>query len=107
VLAWYRSDLARHGDVIECRGDQPVGTPARTAEGLTCAEDEHAGRVHLPGHDRQGHDRQDLTLRAGSRHRQYMVSFEDKDSAQAGPTPFTLIALELPEDEAKRDRQTD
>jgi hypothetical protein len=36
-----------------------------------------------------------------------MVSFEDKDGAQAGPTPFTLIALELPEDEAKRNRQTD
>ena len=27
VLTYYRKSLSRYGDVIECNGNQPVGTP--------------------------------------------------------------------------------
>ena len=101
VLDYYRKSLARYGDVIECKGNQPVGTPIRTADGLTCAEDEHDKHIDLHGND------QGLTLRAGSKRHQYIVAFDKDDAAAAGPTKFTLIALELPSDNWKKDRQTD
>src|ERR1700744_869224 len=36
VEAFYRKDLARYGDVLKCEGDQTIGQPAHTAQGLTC-----------------------------------------------------------------------
>jgi hypothetical protein len=101
VLAYYRKSLGQYGDVIECKGDQPVGTPAKTADGLTCAEDDHDHHINL--HD----DEHGLTLRAGSKRHQYIVAFDKDDANTAGPTKFTLIALELPSDNWKKDRQTD
>jgi hypothetical protein len=101
VLTYYRKSLSRYGDVIECNGNQPVGTPLKTAEGLTCAEDEHSNRVNLNNSDRG------LTLRAGSKRHEYIVAFDKDDAAAAGPTKFTLIALDLPAEIRKKDRQTD
>ena len=44
VLAYYRKSLSRYGDVIECRDNQPVGSPEKTSEGLTCSESHALGR---------------------------------------------------------------
>jgi hypothetical protein len=102
VLAYYRKTLSRYGDVIECKGDQPVGSPMKTAEGLTCSENDSDHHVNVNTGDH------DLTLRAGSKRHQHIVAFdkEDADSA-SGPTRFTLIALDLPAETWKKDRRTD
>jgi hypothetical protein len=102
VLAYYRKSLGRYGDVIECRDDQPVGSPEKTAEGLTCSESEKHRHVNV------NTDEHGLTLRAGSKRHQHIVAFDKDDAASAsGPTKFTLIALDLPAETWKKDRQTD
>jgi hypothetical protein len=87
VLAFYRKALGRFGDVIECNGNTPVGTPTATHEGLTCSEHSKNSNVHETDNG--------LSLRAGSPHHQHIVGI-DKSSA-AGKTQFALIELELPE----------
>ncbi|MCU1314613.1 MAG: hypothetical protein JWM54_2370 [Acidobacteriaceae bacterium] len=101
VLSYYRRSLARFGNVIECRGNEPVGATTRTAEGLTCAEDEDKNHhVDLGDHD--------LSLRAGSKRHQHIVAI-DKESMESvsGPTKFTLVALDLPGGTWKKDSETD
>jgi hypothetical protein len=102
VLAYYRKSLRRYGDVLECRNDQPVGSPAKTSEGLTCSEDDKDKHVNVNTGDHG------LTLRAGSKRHQHIVAFDKDDpDPAAGPTRFTLIALDLPSETWKKDRQTD
>jgi hypothetical protein len=86
VLAFYRKDLARYGDVIECRGNNPVGSPTRTAQGLTC--DTKNGN-HVNTHTTKDSD---LELRAGSEQHQHIVGVETKN----GGTKFGLVMLDLP-----------
>src|SRR2546430_4218021 len=38
VNSFYRDAMKRYGTVIQCNHDQPVGTPTRTEEGLTCSD---------------------------------------------------------------------
>jgi hypothetical protein len=83
VLAFYRKDLARYGDVIECSGNTVVGEPSRTAQGLTCDTKEH-------NHISNG--KTDLELRAGSEQHQHIVGVESKD----GGTKIGLVLLDLP-----------
>ena len=85
VLAFYRNDLKRYGDVIECEGDSPVGKPDRTSQGLACNGDNgtHPGNVDIG---------KGLELRAGSPGRQHIVAVETKD----GGTKIGLVSLELP-----------
>ena len=40
VQAFYKKALGRYGDVISCQGNQAVGTPASTPEGLTCEDEQ-------------------------------------------------------------------
>jgi len=87
VVAFYQKALGRYGDVIRCEGDQPVGTPASTREGLTCSDDKGNSHVHVS-------DGSDLTLKAGSRHHQHI--FAVKKSTGTG-TQFSLVELQLPE----------
>ena len=103
VLTYYRKSLSRYGDVIECKDNEPIGSPAKTAEGLTCSENDQDNHIKVDHGDDHG-----LTLRAGSKRHQHIVAF-DKDDADtaAGPTKFTLIALDLPAETPKKDRQTD
>jgi hypothetical protein len=102
VLAYYRKSLSRYGDVIECRDDQAIGSPARTSEGLTCSDSDKDNHIHANTGDHG------LTLRAGSKRHQYIVAFDKDDADSAsGPTKFTLIALDLPAETWKKDRQTD
>lgn len=91
VVDFYRKSLARYGDVITCQGKTPVGTPAVTREGLSCADDKD-GRVQVNTGDYQM-GKNGLELKAGSKRHQHIVGFED---AKGGTTRFALVALDLP-----------
>lgn len=82
VLAFYRKDMSRYGTLLTCHGAETVGTPKRTAEGLTC---------NGPNHD---YSDSELQLRAGSPGMQHVVSVKGED----GGTRIVLLALELPGD---------
>lgn len=99
VMAFYRKSMSRFGDVIECKGETPVGTPTRTSEGLTCEEHDAKRQFHT------SHD--EVMLRAGSKRHQHLVIFDKDSKADQGPTRFSLIALDLPQDDLKKGRETD
>jgi hypothetical protein len=87
VMSFYRKALGRFGDVVECNGDNAVGAPTTTSEGLTCS-DGKGQHVNVNVQDKDG-----LNLRAGSKHHQHIVGIKDKDNG----TKFALIELDLPE----------
>lgn len=97
VLAFYRKDLAkRYGDVIECKGKEAVGSPARTSQGLNCDNDNH---ISTDDHGKKGFainssgdSGSDLELRAGSTQHEHIVGVEAHD----GGTKIGLVALDLP-----------
>jgi hypothetical protein len=99
VLTFYRKDLAKYGDVIECRGDQTIGSPAKTSQGLTCA-DKDSNHVSTQDHGKRGISVMDgsssssnnLELRAGSEQHQHIVGVE----ARNGGTKIGLVNLDLP-----------
>jgi hypothetical protein len=86
VLAFYRKDLGRYGDVIECKGSSTIGQPTHTAQGLTCdtSRGNHVSTGSLDGSS--------VELRAGSAQHQHIVGVEPKD----GCTKIGLVALDLP-----------
>jgi hypothetical protein len=91
VTAFYKKALGRYGDVITCQGSAPVGTPAVTSEGLTCAEDKNP-KVQIDRSD-YGTSKNGLELKAGSKRHQHIVGFEEPKD---GKTRFALVALDLP-----------
>jgi hypothetical protein len=92
VTAFYKKALSRYGNVITCQGHSPVGTPATTSEGLTCADDGNGKGVHID-HKDYGTGDNSLELKAGSKRHQHIVGFEDPKNGQ---TRFALVALDLP-----------
>lgn len=91
VNDFYKKGLERYGDVIVCQGNTPVGSPAVTHEGLTCADDKNSN-VQIDRGD-YGTNKNSLELKAGSKRHQHIVGFETpKDSK----TRFVLVALDLP-----------
>ena len=86
VRAFYGKELQRFGPSITCSGHHPVGTPTRTPEGLTCA-DEHDGKVV-----KVANDDQDVELKTGSEQHQHLVSIEKDGDG----TKFALVLLDLP-----------
>jgi len=89
VIAFYRKDLGRYGDVIECKGDHPIGTPTRTSQGLTCNDKDGHGSVH----GSVNVDSEDeVELKAGSETRVHVVGIKPKD----GGTRIGLVMLNLP-----------
>jgi hypothetical protein len=86
VTAFYRKALGRYGDVIQCQNDKPVGTPTRTAEGLSC-DNEKDNRVYV-NDDESGK----LELKAGSKQHQHIVAIDPEGNG----TKFGLVALDLP-----------
>lgn len=86
VAAFYRSALQKYGDVLECRGGKPVGTPTRTSEGLTC-DDNGGGHISVSD-DHSGKTQ----LKTGSKRRQHLVEITPDGSG----TKFGLVALDLP-----------
>jgi hypothetical protein len=92
VAAFYKTALARYGDVLTCQGSSPVGTPTTTSEGLTCAAEQRHPNAQINGNP-NGYDiPSGLHLLAGSKHHLHLVGFED----QGGGTRFALIAIDLP-----------
>ena len=90
VQAFYKQALAQYGDVLTCRGHEPVGEPTRTTDGLTCRNDDKSGRGKVSSGG-------DLELKAGTRRRQHIVGFDEKK----GPgTHFALVSLALPRENA-------
>ena len=99
VEAFYRSGMKRFGDVIACKDERAVGTPVRTAEGLTC--DDHTERHQVGDVLSKGR----LELKAGSKVHQHLVEID----ADGSGTKFGLVALELPgkmfSDDGEDDKQ--
>jgi len=91
VLAFYKKALGRYGDVITCQGNNPVGTPVTTSEGLTCSDDK-GNNVKIDRSD-YGSSKNGLELKAGSKRHQHIVGFEEPKD---GKTRFALVALDLP-----------
>jgi hypothetical protein len=89
VMAFYRKDMARYGDVIECQHDKPVGTPTRTAQGLSCSDNHGHGQLHG---NVSTNSQDEIQLRAGSEMRQHIVGIETKN----GGTHIGLVMLNLP-----------
>ncbi len=85
VVDFYKKDMARYGAVLTCRGHQPVGTPVRTGEGLTCGSVKNEYHV---GDSDSDH----IELRAGSEKHQHIVGVHPAD----GGTRIGLVALDLP-----------
>jgi hypothetical protein len=92
VTAFYKKALGRYGNVITCQNNAPVGTPAITTEGLTCADDGKHDNVKIDQGDYH-FGKENLELKAGSKRHQHIVGFE---SPKGGQTRFALVALDLP-----------
>jgi hypothetical protein len=91
VSAFYKKALGRYGDVITCQGNNVVGTPTATSEGLTCADDKNTV-VQIDRSD-YGTGKDSLELKAGSKRHQHIVGFEKPNRSQ---TRFALVELDLP-----------
>ena len=83
------------GTVITCYGNQPVGQPITTNEGLTCQDDSKGVSFNVGKKESEKPHFDGLQLRAGSKHHQHIVGFEKGTDAR---TRFSLIALDLPHD---------
>lgn len=86
VESFYREGLKRYGGVIACRGDQPVGSPVETSDGLTCTD--KGKHVQVQDEWRKG----TLELKAGSKEHQHIVAVDTVN----GATKFALVMLDLP-----------
>lgn len=95
VLSFYRKALGVYGDVITCEGDKAIGAPAITKEGLSC-NDTESSHQNLTTGDRG------IQLKAGSRHHQHLVVFDDHGSE----TRFSLVALDLPHSSDGKQKET-
>ena len=96
VVTFYHKALGRYGDVIECNGRNPVGTPAVTREGLDCSDDQSKAHVKISENTL-------LSLKAGSRRHQHIFAVQKND----GPgTRFTLVELQLPEGLEKESQES-
>ena len=96
VMDFYRKDLGRYGDVIECKGDNAIGTPTRTSQGLSCNDKDVHGHVH-GSVDVDTDD--EIELKAGSQTRMHVVGIKEKD----GGTRIGLVMLNLPSQLHSRD----
>ncbi|HEV2708905.1 MAG TPA: hypothetical protein VGU67_01720 [Edaphobacter sp.] len=85
VQAFYRKALGAYGDVIECANDKSVGEPTRTAEGLTCDND----NKHVGIDDDVSRK---MELKAGSKQHQHIVAIDPNPDG----TKIGLVALDLP-----------
>ncbi len=99
VIAFYQKALGRFGDVIQCQGNKPIGTPAITREGLTCNDNGHTNFKVDDDTVQSGN----LSLKAGSQKHQHIVGIEK--SSDAGTT-FALVLLDIPATGTDEPRQS-
>jgi hypothetical protein len=95
VIAFYRNDLSRYGDVIECHGKSAVGAPTRTSQGLTCNDNSttvYTNDDHHKGISINSDSDGNVELRAGSPQHQHIVGLDPKN----GGIKIGLVALDLP-----------
>jgi hypothetical protein len=88
VNSFYRNALKQYGSIIQCSHDQPVGTPTRTEDGLTCSDNDKKHVDVDTGSSTSGK----IELKAGSKQHQHIVAIEPENSG----TKFGLVALDLP-----------
>jgi hypothetical protein len=86
VEAFYRNGMRQYGDAILCQNDRPVGSPAKTAEGLTCSNTQNG---HVVVESPSSHK---IELKAGSEQHQHLVTVDPDGSG----TKFSLVSLDLP-----------
>jgi hypothetical protein len=89
VEAFYRNGMKQYGDVIACLRNQPVGSPAKTAEGLTCSNNS-SYNGHVTVEDSPSSHK--MELKAGSEQHQHIVTIDP----DGGGAKFSLVALDLP-----------
>jgi len=95
VLAFYKNDLKRYGEVLECEGSRTIGAPARTSQGLTCSDGAHVhGHVSWNSDEDSVSSDSKIELRTGSKQHRHIVAIEPHD----GATKIGLVALDLPTD---------
>jgi len=87
VADYYRDAMKHNGEVLECRGGKPIGSPAQTSEGLGC---ENSEGHHVIIMDKGGIAQ--IQLKTGSKLHQHIVALD----AEGGGTKIGLIALDLP-----------
>jgi hypothetical protein len=88
ILGFYRTALAKYGDVLECENGKPVGALKVAKSGLTCADDDDSGGgVH--GSVKAG----EWELRAGIPGKYRMVALGDLVGKEQR---FAVLLLELP-----------
>jgi hypothetical protein len=91
VLDFYRTPLAKYGEVLECNHGKSVGSLTRTKSGLTCG-DSKGGHMTVSGSDG------DHELRAGTPEQFRIVGVDRTDD---GKTKLGLVSLILPKDDGK------
>ncbi len=87
VAAFYRKALGRYGDVIQCQGDKAVGSPVKTAEGLTCSDEDESKHIKVDN-DLSGK----MELKAGSKLHQHVVGIDPNGTG----TKLGIVAIDLP-----------
>lgn len=100
VIAFYKNALGHFGSVISCQDSKPVGKPDITSEGLSCQDDSSVHNIQINSHKSDkgvtintGKSSEGYQLKAGSKHHQHVVGFEDSSD---GKTHFALVAIDLP-----------
>lgn len=109
IVAFYRKSMSQYGDVLTCKDKTAMGEPAKTRQGLSCANDyeydlkmnmgksDKHGKVQPPStqapqmQDTQLHG--DIKLLAGSPENQHIVDL----SPDHGGTKFSLVVLQFPQ----------
>ncbi len=89
VIAFYKKDMSRYGQVIQCQGKHAVGSPSVTQDGLTCTDDNKAN-VHVNDDGDDADPEQEL--KAGSKLHQHVVSIKQDGAG----TKIGLVMLDLP-----------
>lgn len=98
ILAFYKTALARYGDVLTCKDKTAIGEPSKTRQGLTCAND-HEYDVNLKRGSSSGaaapgsstlHG--SIKLLAGSPDNQHIVELMPMSQG----TKFSMVVVQLP-----------
>lgn len=98
VLAFYKTAMAKYGDVITCKDKMAIGQPTTTRQGLSCANDHEYNldlkldtakkTVQVTSPAIAG----GVKLLAGSPDNQHIVDFTPEN----GKTKFALVVVQQP-----------